>query len=160
MHDPATLHATLDDWISQEAIGFSVDSPESFNAAIDRVLASLGERVELLGFGEALHGGEDILMLRNRLFQRLVESHGYSAIAIESSFPRAHLVNEYLVGRGPDSYEAVKDTGFSPGFGNLEANRELVEWIRAYNADPTHSLKLRFYGFDSPTEMMYTESPS
>lgn len=45
--------------------------------------------VELLGFGEALHGGEDILIFRNRLFQRLVEVHGYSAIAIESSFPRA-----------------------------------------------------------------------
>jgi erythromycin esterase-like protein len=30
--------------------------------------------VELLGFGEALHGGDDILILRNRLFERLVEA--------------------------------------------------------------------------------------
>jgi hypothetical protein len=44
--------------------------------------------VELLGSGEALHGGEETLRFRNRLFQRLVELHGYSAIAIESSFPR------------------------------------------------------------------------
>jgi erythromycin esterase-like protein len=82
-------HTTLDDWIAREAIPFSVDSPETFDAAVDRVIASLGDSVELLGFGEALHGGEDILILRNRLFQRLVEAHGYSAIAIESSFPRA-----------------------------------------------------------------------
>lgn len=33
-------------------------------------------------------------MLRNKLFQRLVEVHGYSAIAIESSFPKAHIVKE------------------------------------------------------------------
>jgi erythromycin esterase len=124
------------------------------------VIASLGDSVELLGFGEALHGGKDILILRNRLFQRMVEAHGYSAIAIESSFPRARVVNEYVVGRGPASYEAVQDSGFSHGFGRLDANRELVEWMRRYNADPTHRVKLQFYGSDSPTEMTGTDSPS
>ena len=153
------VYTTLDDWILHETIPFSVDSSETFNASIDRVIASLDDSVELLGFGEALHGGEDILILRNRLFQRLVETHGYSAIAIESSFPRARVVNEYIAGRGPAAYEAVQDTGFSHGFGRLDANRELVEWMRRYNADPSHRVKLRFYGFDSPTEMTGTDSP-
>ena len=156
--DPA-VYTTLDDWILHEAVPFSVDSSETFNASIDRVIASLDESVELLGFGEALHGGEDILIFRNRLFQRLVETHGYSAIAIESSFPRARVVNEYIAGHGPASYEAVQDTGFSHGFGRLNANRELVEWMRRYNAAPSHSVKLQFYGFDSPTEMIGTDSP-
>lgn len=98
--------------------------------------------------------------MRNRLFQRLVEAHDYSAIALESSFPPSHIINEYVAGRGPASYEAVRDTGFSHGFGKLEANRELVEWMRAYNADSTHRIKLQFYGFDSPTEMMGADSPS
>jgi len=159
MSRPAPIHATLDDWIRHEAIPFSVDSPETFNAATDKIVASLGDSVELLGFGEALHGGEDILILRNRLFQRLVETHGYSAIAVESSFPRARVVNDYVTGRGPASYEAVQDTGFSHGFGRLDANRELVEWMRRYNADPSHRVKLQFYGFDSPTEMIGSNSP-
>ncbi len=150
---------SLDDWIEHEALPFSIDSPTSFNAAVDKLIASLGDSVELLGFGEALHGGKDILILRNRLFQRLVEAHGYSAIAIESSFPRAHVVNEYIAGRGLASYEAIQDTGFSHGFGRLDANRELVEWMRQYNADPSHHIKLQFYGFDSPTEMTGTDSP-
>jgi erythromycin esterase len=158
--EASATHATLDDWIAREATPFSVDSPRTLNAAIDKVIASLGDSVELLGFGEALHGGKDILILRNRLFQRLVESHGYSAIAIESSFPRARVVNEYVAGRGPASYEAVQDTGFSHGFGRLDANRELVEWMRRYNADPSHRVKLQFYGFDSPTEMTGNDSPS
>ncbi|MCX6678124.1 MAG: erythromycin esterase family protein [Methanothrix sp.] len=153
------VYITFDDWILHEAIPFSVDSSETFNASIDKVIASLGDSVELLGFGEALHGGEDILILRNRLFQRLVETHGYSAIAIESSFPRARAVNEYVAGRGPASYEAVQEAGFSHGFGRLDANRELVEWMRQYNADATHRVKLQFYGFDSPTEMMFCDSP-
>ncbi len=150
-----SAYETLDDWIAREAISFSPDSPETFDAAVDAMIASLGDAVELLGFGEALHGGEEILMLRNRLFRRLVEAHGYSAIAIESSFPRAHAVNEYVAGRGPAAYE----TGFSHGFGRLDANRELVEWMREYNADPSHPVKLRFYGFDSPTETGSTASP-
>ena len=153
------VYATLDDWILHESIPFSIDSPGTFNPAVDQLIASLGETVELLGFGEALHGGEEILILRNRLFQRLVEVHGYSAIAIESSFPRANAVNEYVAGRGPLTYEAVKETGFSHNFGRLDANRELIEWMRHYNADPTHTIKLRFYGFDSPTEMSGGDSP-
>ena len=159
MTHPTHTYATLDDWISSEAIPFSLDSPHAFSTAVDKLAASLGDSIALLGLGEALHGGEDILILRNRLFQHLVVAHGYSAIAIESSFPRAHLVNEYLAGRGPASYEAVQDSGFSHGFGRLDANRELVEWMRHYNADPTHRIKLQFYGFDSPTEMMGSDSP-
>jgi erythromycin esterase-like protein len=153
------VYTTLDQWIRQEAISFSADSSETFNASIDKFMASLNDSVELLGFGEALHGGEDILTLRNRLFQHLVEKHGYSAIAIKSSFPRARLINEYIDGRGPVSYEEVQDNGFSHGFGQLEANRELVEWMREYNADSSHHVKIRFYGFDSPTEMIYADSP-
>jgi erythromycin esterase len=159
MSHPAPTHATLDDWVAREATPFSVDSLGTFNAAVDKVIAALDDSVELLGFGEPLHGGEAILILRNRLFQRLVEVHDFSAIAIESSFPRARVVNEYVAGRGPASYEAVQDAGFSHGFGRLEANRELVEWMRQYNADPSHRVKLQFYGFDSPTEMVGSDSP-
>ncbi|HEX3054330.1 MAG TPA: erythromycin esterase family protein [Aggregatilineaceae bacterium] len=142
-----------EEWIQQESIPFAMDA--TLNAAIDRVMAR--EPIDLLGLGEPLHGGEDFLMLRNRIFQRLVEAHGFSAIAVESSFPKGHLINDYVAGRGSDSYEAIKDAGFSHGFGQLEANRELVEWMRTYNA--THPVQLQFYGFDSPTEMMGTDSP-
>jgi erythromycin esterase len=159
MSHPAPIHATLDDWIAREAIPFSVDSPETVTAAVDQVIASVGDSVELLGFGEALHGGEDILLLRNLLFERLVAAHGYSAIAIESSFPKGPVVNEHVAGRGPASYEAVQDAGFGHGFGRLEANRELVEWMRRYNADPSHPVKLRFYGFDIPTATTGNASP-
>jgi erythromycin esterase len=159
MPHPALTHATLDDWIARDAIPFSVALPNRFNAALDEVIAALGGSVELLGFGEALHGDDEILRFRNRLFERLVEAHGFSTIAIESSFPRAHLVNQYVAGRGPTSYEAVQDAGFSHGFGRQVANRELVEWMRQYNADPIHRVKLQFYGFDSPSEMVGTDSP-
>jgi erythromycin esterase len=159
MSHPVPAHATLDEWIAREAIPFSLESPASFHAAVDNLLASLGDVVDVLAFGEPLHGSADPLVLRNQFFKRLVEAHGYCAIAMESSFSKGRLANDYICGEGPTSYEAIQDAGFSHGFGKPDANRELVEWMRQYNADPTHRTKLHFYGFDSPTEMVGTDSP-
>jgi erythromycin esterase len=159
MSRPIPTYTTLDEWITHEAIPFDITSSQTLEAAIDTMLAALGEEVEVLGFGEALHGGEEILILRNRLFQHLVTAHGYTAIAIESSFTRGYAMNEFVAGRGPSSYETVREIGISHGWGKLEANRELVEWMRHYNANPAHPVKLRFYGFDSPTESYSTDSP-
>ena len=49
--------------------------------------------------------------------------------------------------------------GFSYGFRRLDVNRELVEWMRHTNADSARRIKLQFYGFDSPTAMINTDSP-
>jgi len=73
MTHAAAVYATLDDWIAHEAIPFSLDSRPDFNAAVDKVIDPLDDSVALLGFGEALHGGEELLVLRNQLFQRLVK---------------------------------------------------------------------------------------
>ena len=160
----ANTYATLDEWSARAAMPFALDSSDAatkeFNARVDKIVASLGRDVELLGFGEALHGGEDILTVRNRFFKRLVTEHGYSAISIESTFTRAWLVNEYVAGRGPASYDGLLGgKGFGQGVGEVEANRELVEWMRAYNADPAHEVKLSFYGFDIPTATTGIEGP-
>jgi len=152
-------YASLDNRIAAEATPFSLDPLASLDTAVDLLAAALGNGVDLVGLGEALHGGEEILLLRNRLFRRLVERHGFTAIAIESSLPRGRLVNAYVENRGAVSYDGIAEAGFSHDSGRFAANRELVEWMRDYNADPAHPLKLRFYGFDTPTEMTGTESP-
>ena len=148
---------SLDDWIARDTIPFGLDA-SMLDPVVDRIIAALDDSIELLGLGEALHGGEDILVLRNRMFERLVATHGFTAIALESSFPRGRLVDDYVHGRR-DAASDVWETGFSHGFGKLETTRELVEWMRQYNADPAHLEELSFYGFDAPTEMTSTDSP-
>ena len=44
---PTPTHATLDEWIAREATPFSVESPRTFNAAVDKVIASLGAAVDV-----------------------------------------------------------------------------------------------------------------
>src|SRR5689334_9732071 len=109
MAPPPPAYATLADWVAHEAMPFSLDSPTTFDSAVDALVAALGASVDLLGLGEALHGGEAPLLVRNRLFQRLAERHGFSAIAVESSFPRGRLVNEYIAGRSSASYEDLQE---------------------------------------------------
>jgi erythromycin esterase len=152
--------ATLDAWIARHAIPFDPAAPSTLDAAISHLLSALNPATELLALGEPLHGHDPFLLFRNQLFRRLVESHGYTAIAIESSYPRGCLVDNYIAHRSPKaSYDAVAETGFSHGFGRQDPNRHLVEWMRQYNADPTRQTKLAFYGFDSPTEMTGADSP-
>jgi erythromycin esterase len=142
-------HPSLDEWIAQDAIRFVLDDAGSFNAAVDRVVGMLSGSIQLLGFAEALHGSEEILVARNRLFQRLVAAHGYSAVVIEASSPQARAMNDYVLGlRGRDDPAVGEWLG--TGFGLLDANRELLDWMRQYNAGSAAGTKLHFYGFDLP----------
>ena len=150
---------TLDAWIARDAIPFTIDSPVSIDGAVDRIVGSPGDSVELLGIGEALHGSEEILLVRNRVFQRLVKAHGYSAVVIEVTSPQARAINDYVLGARQAEDPAVQ-AWFGAGFGSLDANRELVEWIHDFNADQAYSPKLHFYGFDLPLGQGGLASPS
>ncbi len=156
---PMPVHSSLDEWIARDAIRFDLASPHSLETATDRVIAQFGPAVELLALGEALHGSEEILLIRNRMFQRLVEKHGFSAVAIEVSSPQARAINEYVLGQREASDPNVQEW-FGNGFGLLGANRELVESIRQYNADASHPMQLHFYGFDLPLGQGGLANPS
>ena len=157
---PTPTYASLDEWIAREAIPFSVDSPKIFKAVVGR-------------YGDGFtwrYGG--IAGVRRSAPWRGGHSHppqpALPAPGGGARLPRHRhreqfspsTLRERVCSRhGSASYEAVQDLGFSHGFGRLDANRELVEWMRQYNTDLPHHDKLHFYGFDSPTEMTSTDSP-
>ena len=123
--------------------------PLDGGAGISAFLRSLPARPLLLGLGEARHFVGDLGELRNEIFRHLVEHEGYRSFAIESDCLRGLVVDDYLA-TGAGSLDDVMERGFSHGFGASPANRELVRWMRAYNAE--HDEKLRFFGFDGPLE--------
>lgn len=156
------MQQAVEAWIRQEAIRFPLSpsgaAGSELDDAIDRLIGAFGDSVNIFALGEPLHGGEAFLILCNRVFQRLVTHHGYSAIAVESAHHKARIVNDYAAG-GTGCYDVIRDAGFSHGFGALETNRELVEWMRSHNAAVPVSQRVRFYGFDAPTEAYATDSP-
>ncbi|GGP83177.1 erythromycin esterase family protein [Saccharothrix coeruleofusca] len=131
---------------------------EDAGPAFAKFLHSLPDRPRLLGLGEALHGAEALLRLRNRVFRHLVEHEGYRSIAVESDC-LAGLVADGFVAGAPGSLDQVMREGFSHGFGRSQANRELVAWMREHNRGRAEADRLRFFGFDAPIEMMWAHSP-
>ncbi len=103
----------------------------------------------LLGLGEARHFVGELGEVRNEIFRHLVEREGYRSFAIESDCLMGLVVDDYVTA-GVGTLDDVMERGFSHRFGASPANRELVRWMRAYNAE--HEEKLRFHGFDGPLE--------
>ncbi|GHG16772.1 MULTISPECIES: erythromycin esterase family protein [Amycolatopsis] len=93
---------------------------------------------ELLGLGEPTHFEPACARLRNDLFARLAE-HGFRSIALETD------------------RVAALDGGFSHDLGEVDANRQLLKWLREYNE--TAEEPLAFHGFDAPTETFSAPSP-
>jgi erythromycin esterase-like protein len=122
------------------------------------VMKLLPARPQLLALGEPVHGQEDLLALRNALFQELVERERFRTIAIESDCMMGLVVDEY-VRFGTGTLDDVMERGFSHGFGAFAGNRDLVRWMRDYNEGRPASEQLRFAGFDGPLEISGAASP-
>ncbi|GAA3495405.1 erythromycin esterase family protein [Streptomyces prasinosporus] len=112
----------------------------------------------VLALGEPTHGEDTLLDLRNTLFRQLVEEEGYRTIALESDCLRALTVDAYVTA-GEGSLDAVMKRGFSHDWGVSQANRELVSWLRDFNANRPADDHVRFAGMDGPLEITGAESP-
>lgn len=98
----------------------------------------------VLGMGEAVHEVGEFCRMRHRIFEFLVEQMDFEAIAFEAPVPRSYAVNDYvLYGKGTPA-QAL----WAMGMWDLPEVRDLVVWMRQYNADPRHKKKVQFYSFD------------
>ena len=139
-------------------VGWPFSDTHGPAAALASFLDSLPQRPRLLALGEPTHGIDGLPRQRNRIFEHLVRHEGYRSIAVESDCLGGLIVDDFICGRTDSLDEAMK-RGFSHGLGESEANTELVEWMAEQNQSREPEDKLRFYGFDAPTEMMYAFSP-
>jgi len=122
-------------------------SPSDYDELLDRIGDA---RVVLLG--EASHGTHEFYAERARITRRLVDEHGFTAVAIEGDWPDAHRVNRYVRGAGRDRDAEEALTGFRrfPTWMWRNADvLELVGWMRSRNDGVEHaSRRVGFYGLD------------
>ncbi|HEX4936890.1 MAG TPA: erythromycin esterase family protein, partial [Gemmatimonadaceae bacterium] len=131
-------------WVRQHAIPMRpVDEP--YRDSAYAFLRPLIGNARLLALGENIHGGHEPLALRNHIIRYAVTQLGFTAVALESGFTEAILVDRYIQG-GAGELDSVTHAGISYGFGDLRENRELVQWLRAHNERAPH--KVHFYGVD------------
>lgn len=117
---------------------------------VGRLLA--GARI--VGAGEASHGTREFFQVKHRLFRHLVEHHGFTTLAMEAPVAEALDVDEYVrTGRGDP---AAALGGLYAWTWQTEEILELIQWMRAWNADARHEVKLRFRGFDMQSPVRAT----
>ncbi len=132
-------------WVRENAI--PLETPEAGHGFEDMepLVAVVGD-ARIVSLGESTHGSREFFQLKHRMLEFLVERMGFTVFGLEASYANCVAINDYVEhGRG-DAAAALHGQGFWTW--DTEEVLALIEWMRAYNADPAHERKLRFYGID------------
>lgn len=102
--------------------------------------------VKIIGLGEATHGNKEFQELKLDVLKTLVRDNGVSAVCFEMDYAEGVLVNDYIMGNSDmTSEELFSHISFE--LYHTEEIKELIEWMKAYNADSRDGY-LEFFGFD------------
>ncbi|HEX6886057.1 MAG TPA: erythromycin esterase family protein, partial [Planctomycetota bacterium] len=131
-------------WIAETARPLASLEPGADAADLEPLRAIVG-KARIVALGEATHGSHEFFAFKRRALEFLVRELGFTDFAMETDWTAALAANDYVEhGRG-DLDGAVR--ALSPLW-RTEEYRGLLEWLRAWNADPTHTRKVRFHGLD------------
>jgi erythromycin esterase-like protein len=107
--------------------------------------------------GEASHGTEEFYRIRAELSKQLIETSGFTAVAVEADWPDAFRVNRYVrdLPAPQDGHDASADESLG-GFQRFpawmwrnEVVREFIEWLRRHNLRKgANTVQAGFYGID------------
>jgi protein-L-isoaspartate(D-aspartate) O-methyltransferase len=111
-----------------EPIGRIEDAP------LDGLLERIGDaRVVLLG--ECTHGTSELYRMRTRITQELILRRGFDAVAIEGDWPDAAAVDRYIRNTPSRERPWVPFARFPTWMWRNAETRDLVEWLRAFDAE-------------------------
>src|SRR5579859_7609883 len=132
-------------WIQQAAIPLTTTDPQ---AALDDLqpLQQMVGNATIVGLGEESHGSHEFFTMKQRLVEFLVEKMGFTLFAIEGSWTAGMLANQYVLTGQGDPQTVLQQ--FHEWIWNTQEVLSLLEWMRAYNTDPTHAQKVHLAGFD------------
>jgi erythromycin esterase len=99
-----------------------------------------------VGLGEETHGTHEFIQGKARLAEYLIAHLGFTTFVMENNWGASRLIDAYING-GPGDSDSVMRAGLFASWWTQEY-RALLEWMRAYNADPAHASKIHFLGMD------------
>lgn len=148
--EPVPPPPAVAEWARATAVPLTTVEAGNGFADMEPLRAVIGD-ARLVSLGEATHGTREFFQLKHRMLEFLVEEMGFTWFGIEAAFPDCMDLYRYVSGEDVDPVKALDAQRFWTW--NTEEVLDLVRWMRAYNEDPAHGTKLRFYGYDmqSPT---------
>jgi erythromycin esterase len=133
------------DWVASNAIRLNtVDAGSGFTDL--QPLEDVVMNARIVALGEPTHGNREVFQLKHRMIEFLVTEMGFNVFALESPMAETFDLNDYVLTGTGNPAKAL--AGIRYWTWDTEEVLELIEWIRAYNADPSHARKVMFYGFD------------
>lgn len=131
-------------WIEESARPLISLEPGTDPSDLAPLRAIVGD-ARILALGEATHGSHEFFAFKRRALEFLVRELGFTDFAMETDWVQALTANEYVEhGRG-DLAGALRSLS---SLWRTEEYRGLLEWMRAWNADPAHARKIRLHGLD------------
>lgn len=117
---------------------------------VDVIVSRLGDaRVVLIG--EASHGTHEFYAVRAAVTRRLIERHGFNAVAIEGDWPDSRRVDRFVRGSSEDADASAALGGFRRFPQWMWRNhlvQGFVDWMRGHNAGQPPDRRCGFYGLD------------
>jgi erythromycin esterase-like protein len=107
-----------------------------------QTLKSILEGKRIVALGEATHGTREFFRMKHRMLEFLVREMGYENFGMETSPEVGQVLNDYINGGSGNP----RDVLYWP-WATTEV-MDMLDWMRAYNADPRTARKIAFYGID------------
>jgi erythromycin esterase len=138
--DPAVVR-----WIQQNAHRLTTVDPSA--AATDLgMLPRVVGNASVVGLGEETHGTHELIDIKARLTEYLIEHLGFTTFVMENDWGSSRLLNAYIHG-GSGDLPTIMSQSLFPSWDTQEYEA-LFAWMRAYNADPSHPNAIQFLGMD------------
>jgi erythromycin esterase len=113
--------------------------------AVWATLRSIAGDARIVALGEATHGSHEFFAFKARAVEFLVRELGFTDFAMETGFTNALDTNAWVERGEGDLEHALRGLA---GQWQTEEYRELLLWLRAWNADAAHAKKVRIHGLD------------
>jgi len=112
------------------------------------ILNEIGE-ARIVGLGEATHGTKEFFQMKHRIFQYLVENHGFDAFLFEIDMAEARIFNDWVQWRRDDDLTKLMADNMLFWVWHTAEVRDLLEYMRTYNQGKPESDMIGFYGVDT-----------
>jgi erythromycin esterase len=132
-------------WLKQAAVPFQRSDPGAPLADLEPLRAMVGS-ARVVALGEGTHGTREFFQMKHRVLEFLVRETGFTAFAIEATWPEANAVDLYVRTGIGDPAVALSNLYFWTW--NTQEVLDMIAWMRAYNQTVPAARQVRFFGFD------------
>lgn len=138
-------------WLREHAVKLKTVEAEIGFQDLLPLEAMIGD-ARIVGLGEGTHGTREHFQMKHRLFEFLASEMDFTIFSIEANMPEAYELDGYVLGGEGDVDRLIGGMYFWTW--NTEEVRDLVEWMRRFNAKQAaagSTKRVHFTGFDMQT---------